>query len=302
MTDVPSSPRSKMESDFDKRIGEVLNERYRIESVLNSGGQGVVFRARDLIDGEVVAIKILRDEMAEDPNSRERMFREAQALASLLGTAAVRVYDQGWTADRAHFLVMELLDGVDLEAALNRIEATNERAEPRQVVDILMPVGETLERAHAHGIVHRDLKPANIFLLKSGEVRLLDFGFAKFMRLRALTMTGYVAGSPSYIAPEIWLKGSSKIDQRVDVYSLGAVAFRALSGRAPFVGKSVADVYRAATTAPRPKLTEFRPELRPSVDDWVEHALSIDPDGRFMSVRALLTAFASSLGIPAVFR
>jgi serine/threonine-protein kinase len=286
-----------MDSDFEKRIGEVLNERYRIESVINSGGQGVVFRARDLIDGDAVAIKVLRDEMAEDPDSRERMFREAQALASLLGTAAVRVYDQGWTADRAHFLVMELLDGLDLETALGRIEATGKRAEPSQVVEILLPVADTLERAHGHGIVHRDLKPANIFLLKSGAVRLLDFGFAKFTRLRALTMTGYVAGSPSYIAPEMWLKGSSKIDQRVDVYSLGAVAFRALAGRAPFVGKSVADVYRAATSAPRPKLTEFRPELRSSVDDWVEHALSIDPEGRFMTARALLTALASSLGI-----
>lgn len=195
---------------------------------------------------------------------------------------------------------MELLDGTDFETALSNLEARGERAEPAQLLEILRPVVDTLERAHSHGIVHRDLKPANIFLTKTGQVRLLDFGFAKFTRLRGLTLTGYVAGSPSYIAPEIWLQGSSKIDTRVDVYSLGAVAFRALTGRPPFVGKSIADVYRAATTAARPKLTELRPELRADVDDWVENALSADPDGRFMTVRALLNALTTALGFKVV--
>jgi eukaryotic-like serine/threonine-protein kinase len=294
VSSLTSPPR---EIDFKKRLGEVLVGRYRIESVISSGGQGVVYRAFDSKDNEAVAVKVLRDEMALDPDSRERMFREAQALASLLGTAAVRIYDQGWTTDNAHFLVMELLDGNDLETALTRLEANGNRVEPAQLIEILRPVVDTLERAHGHGIVHRDLKPANVFLTKSGEVRLLDFGFAKFTRLRGLTLTGFVAGSPSYIAPEMWLQGSAKIDCRVDVYSLGAVAFRALTGRPPFVGKSVADVYRAATSAARPKLTEFRPELRPDVDHWAEHALAVDPEGRFMTVRALLNALTSSLGL-----
>jgi len=294
---VSSSLQPHRDSDFEKRIGEVLNGRYRVVSVISSGGQGVVFRAEDLIDHEPVAVKILRDEMADDPASRERMFREAQALASLLGTAAVRIYDQGWTEDNAHFLVMELLEGVDFDAALTNLEATGHRAEPRQLLEILGPLVDTIERAHSHGIVHRDLKPANIFLLKTGQVRLLDFGFAKFTRLRGLTLTGYVAGSPSYIAPEMWLQGSAKIDQRVDVYSLGAVAFRALAGRPPFVEKSVADLYRAAISAQRPKLTPFRPELPPAVDDWAEHALAVDPEGRFSSVRATVNALTSALGL-----
>lgn len=298
MSSVPQSQEPKGDAEFDKRLGEVLSQRYRISSVVSSGGQGVVYRALDLVDGEMVAVKILRDEVAGDPDSRERMFREAQALSSLLGTAAVRIYAQGWTEDHAHFLVMELLDGIDLDTALSRIEGQGRRTEPMQLLEILVPIVETLECAHGHGIVHRDLKPANIFLLKSGQVRLLDFGFAKFTRLRGLTMTGYVAGSPSYIAPEMWLQGSSKIDQRVDVYSLAAVAFRALAGRAPFLGPSVVELYRAATTAPRPKLTDYRPELRPSVDDWVEQALSVDPEARFSTVQALVAAFASSLGLP----
>jgi serine/threonine protein kinase len=295
---VTASQPAKGETDFHKRVGELLNGRYRIESLIGAGGQGVVYRAVDKVDGEAVAIKILRDEIAADPGWRERMFREAQAMASLLGTAAVRVLDQGWTADRAHFLVMELLHGHDLESALGAIEAGGSRAEPRQVLEILEPVATTLERAHAHGIVHRDLKPANIYLLQGGEVRLLDFGLAKFMRLPGLTLAGYIAGSPSYIAPEMWLKGSEKIDQRVDVYSLAAVAFRALAGRPPFLGNTLAEFYLAATTAPRPRLTGFRDDLPPDVDAWVELALAIDPDARFSTVSALVKALSTALGLP----
>lgn len=286
----------KGEKDTRSRIGELLNARYRIESILGSGGQGVVYRARDLTDGEPVAIKVLRDEIAADPDWRERMFREARAMASLLGTAAVRVLDQGWTADHAHFLVMELLDGSDLEVALQAIERQGEHPEPRQILEILQPIVDTLERAHTHGIVHRDIKPANVFLLKNGGVRLLDFGFAKFTRLPGLTVAGFIAGSPSYIAPEMWLRGGEKIDQRVDVYSLAAVIFRALAGTPPFSAGAIGAIYKAATTAPRPKLTQFRPELPADVDSWVEQGLAIDPDARFGSVKALVNALSLALG------
>lgn len=299
---VSLSHPAKGELELKKRVGDVLNARYRIDAIIGAGGQGVVYRASDLVDGEAVAVKILRDEVAADPDWRERMFREAQAMASLLGTAAVRVFDQGWTADGAHFLVMELLHGSDLETALATIEKAGNRAEPLQVLEILIPVVATLEKAHAHGIVHRDIKPANVYLLHSGEVRLLDFGFAKFTRLRGLTLTGYIAGSPSYIAPEMWLRGSDKIDQRVDVYSLAAVAFRALAGQPPFGGTALADVYLAATTAPRPRLTTFRPELSTDADEWVDQALAIDPDARFGSVSALVNALTSALGFPQVQR
>jgi serine/threonine-protein kinase len=302
MPQVSVSHPVKADPDPNRRIGEFLNARYRIESLIGSGGQGVVYRAIDQRDSEAVAIKVLRDEIAADPGWRERMFREAQAMAQLLDTAAVRVLDQGWTVDGAHFLVMELLHGHDLESALAAIESGGRRAEPAQLLEIFGPVVATLERAHAHGIVHRDLKPANIYLLQDGSVRLLDFGFAKFTRLRGLTLTGYIAGSPSYIAPEMWLRGSDKIDQRVDVYSLAAVVFRALAGRPPFIGKTLTDFYLAATTAPRPRLTEFRAELPADVDAWVEQALAIDPDARFSTVSALLKALSTALGVPQIQR
>jgi len=288
---------AKHGKDSRSRIGEILNKRYRIESIIGSGGQGVVYRALDLTDGEAVAIKILRDELAADPDWRERMFREARAMASLFGSAAVRVLDQGWTADQALYLVMELLNGHDFETALGNVERSGEKPDPLQVLEIIRPIVDTLERAHAHGIVHRDIKPANVFLLHGGGVRLLDFGFAKFTRLPGLTVAGFIAGSPSYIAPEVWLRGGSQIDQRVDVYSLAAVVFRALAGTPPFTGDGLGAIYKAVTTAPRPKLTGFRPELPAKVDSWVEQGLAIDPDTRFGSVRALLNALSLALDV-----
>jgi eukaryotic-like serine/threonine-protein kinase len=292
---VPPPPPSHTEPS--RRIGEMLSNRYRLVSIIGEGGQGVVYRADDVKDREPVAIKILRDETAADPSSRERMFREAQALSTLLGTAAVHVFDQGWTMDGAHFLVMELLTGQDFEDVLRTLERDGGRIPIPQLLELLLPVVQTLERAHAAGIVHRDLKPANIFLLNTGQVRLLDFGFAKFTRLRGLTMTGFIAGSPSYIAPEIWSHGSSDIDQRADIYSLGAVIFRAISGKPPFVGSTIVGIYRSATKDPRPKLTTARPELSPEIDDWVEQALAADPDARFLSVTALYNALLYALGL-----
>jgi eukaryotic-like serine/threonine-protein kinase len=294
---VSSSRSAAGNADFRKRVGALLSGRYRIDSVIGSGGQGVVYSAADLVDGDAVAIKVLRDDFVADSDWRERMYREARAMASLLDTAAVRIYDQGCTDDGAQFLVMELLHGNDLDCALCAIEAKGERAEPRQILEIFGPVVATLERAHAHGIIHRDIKPANIYLLEGGGVRLLDFGFAKFTRLPGLTVTGFVAGSPSYIAPEIWLRGSDQIDPRVDVYSLGAVAFRALAGRPPFVG-SIGALYRAATTAPRPRITDLRPELSSGMDAWVEQALAVEPSERFSTVSALLNALTGALGFP----
>jgi serine/threonine-protein kinase len=137
------------------------------------------------------------------------------------------------------------------------------------------------------------LKPSNVFIVdaaRGGGVRLLDFGLAKLLDESALTADGMVAGTPSYIAPEAW-KGVSRIlDHRIDVYALGVLVFRALSGRSPAPQGNVLDVCGWAMTGERPSLHALRPSLPRSIDVWVDKALAIDPDGRFQSVRALWTA------------
>jgi serine/threonine-protein kinase len=268
-------------------------------SLLGEGGQSSVYRARDLRAGDEVALKILK--RGADSASTERMFREARAMASLQGTAAIRVLDQGWTEDGAMCLVMELLEGLPLDELLEKGESAGHRADLDLVIRVIGPVVKALHMAHDQGIVHRDLKPANIFVLsdaRGGGVRLLDFGFAKFQRMRKLTADGMVAGSPSYIAPETWQGKHDVIDHRVDVYALGAVIFRCLAGIPPFASTDLVVLLRDVTSSPRPSLHKLRPDLPPDIDDWVQQALMIDATQRFQSIVAMWRAFGYSVGRP----
>jgi serine/threonine-protein kinase len=277
------------------RIGQVIGKRYEVVSALGQGGQSEVYRARDLRDGDEVALKILKP--GADAESTERMFREARAMASLHGTAAVRVLDQQWSDDGAMCLVTELLVGQPLDEVLEASEKAGKRMDVKTAVQIFDPVVRTLTRAHEVHIVHRDLKPANIFVLSDQRgVRLLDFGFAKFTRLRGLTAEGMIAGSPSYIAPEVWGGKRDVLDHRVDVYGLGAVIFRCFAGIAPFASKDLATLLRDVTTAPRPSLIALRPDLPGAIDDWVLQTLTIDPNQRFQTAQASWRAFRSVVG------
>ncbi len=271
------------------RIGQVIGKRYKLVAELGSGGQGSVFKGVDLKDGDEVAVKVLVPS-TQDLHLHERNLREAHALTVLTGTAAVRVLHQAWTDDGAFCIVMELLRGSDLEKFLRNREDRGERVNPSDLITLLTPIVDTLEIAHKEGILHRDLKPGNIFILDSGEVRLLDFGFAKFTRMRPVTQAGWVAGSPSYIAPEIWV-GAAELDQRIDVYSLAAVMFRALVGKPPFMSTDLVEVLTMATTAPRPSLKAIRPDLPANIDAWLELALAISPNDRFSSASAMFNAF-----------
>jgi serine/threonine-protein kinase len=282
------------------RVGEIIDGKYELLSVIDAGGQGVVYRARDLRDNDTVAIKMLKDSVARSVEWRERMFREAQALAVLSGTSAVRVLDQRWTSDGVLCLVMELLQGADLETVLGRLSRRGLSFPVDALELVFEPVATTLERAHEKGILHRDLKPANIFVADSPNgpaVKLLDFGFAKFVRMRSFTRDGTIAGSPSYIAPETWMGFGSRLDRRIDVYGLAAVLFRALGGRPPFLGSDLAELYQRVIADPRPSLRALRPELPGDVDAWVEQALAVDREQRFSSVRAMFTALRVALGM-----
>ncbi len=282
------------------RRGDVIDERYELVELIGRGGQSLVFRAQDLKDGDEVAIKIIKGAFASDSDNRERMFREAQAMATLQGTAAVRVLDQRWTRGGLLCLVTELLRGYDLDAHLATFEYHKQLVSPAEVVKVLEPVIDTLEIAHSHGIVHRDLKPANIFVTdggRGGGTRLLDFGYAKFTRARSFTAQGTVAGSPSYIAPEAWEGHPEELDHLIDVYGMGAVIFRCLAGQPPFVANSVADLMAAATTAARPSLRAHRPDLPPQVDPWAATALAVRPSERFQSIGALWRAFQTATGV-----
>jgi serine/threonine-protein kinase len=275
----------------------VLDDRYELQDVIGRGGHGVVYRAKDRDSGSDVAIKFLHDSIAVDPQYNIRMLREAQVMAALAGTSAIRVYGLNTTPDGALYLVMELLAGRDFDSYLADLEDSGRRLSVYRLFELLDPIVDTLEAAHVRGIVHRDLKPGNIFVLDVGGARLLDFGLAKVMAAAHLTNSGLVAGSPSYIAPEVWKGNPRALDHRIDVYSLGAIVFRALSGEVPFAGNDIVEKLHLVTTAKRPSLHHLRPDLPPEIDEWVAEVLAIDPDLRFRQVRGMWNALRAIMGI-----
>lgn len=273
------------------KIGDTIDDLYRLVRLIGVGGQGMVFEAENLEIGAPFAIKVLNQEFAEDIDSVRRLRREAHAMGMLTGTAAVQVFGLNRTKLGDLYLVMELLQGQDLERYIQRFEGRGIPVPVRMMLELLSPIVETLEVAHARGIVHRDIKPANIFVLDSGirgRVRLMDFGMVKDLSSPTqLTRDGFVVGSPSYIPPEGWQGRTSLITHSADVYALGALVFRILTGEVPFHGENLVDIIRAVARGPRPSLIAKRPDLPKYLDPWVTRALAIDPKDRFGSAREL---------------
>ncbi|HVH41402.1 MAG TPA: serine/threonine-protein kinase [Labilithrix sp.] len=278
----------------EERLGEMVGGRYELRGILGQGGQSVIYRAKDQVAGDEVAIKVLK---LGDRDGTDRLYREARALISLDGTAAVRVLHQTQTEDGAPCLVTELLRGRDLNQHLADIEEGGGCMAASEIISIFEPIVKTLDAAHERGIVHRDIKPENIFVIHAawgGGVRLLDFGFTRFLHARRLTAPGLVAGSPSYLAPEAWA-GASDVDHRADVYALGVVLYRVLAGEVPFSGR-IHELLKIVRVAPRPSLHAVRPDLPKVIDAWVEHALAIRREDRFQRASALWNALVTCLG------
>jgi serine/threonine protein kinase len=278
--------------------GDVISNRYRILERLGSGAHGVVYRARDLETRGELALKFLGDGKALDPDLSQRMEREAVAMARLRGTSAVYVHGLATAQDGALYVAMEMLHGQDFEAYLADAEKRGGRIKAARLLEVLRPVASTLDQAHRQGIIHRDLKPSNVFIVdaaKGGGVRLLDFGLAKLADAATLTTDGVIAGTPSYIAPEAWRGASKVLDHRIDVYALGVIVFRALSGRLPPPSSDLLEICRWATTGERPSLHALRPSLPAAVDAWIEKALAIFPTERFQSVSSAFGALESIL-------
>jgi eukaryotic-like serine/threonine-protein kinase len=275
-------------ADQDPREGDTIDDRYVLGAELGRGGHGVVFRAVDTQSNEPVAVKVLRQNISEDPQYAVRLWREAQSLRMLWGESVVRVHRFGHDAQGFVYMVMDLMEGETLDQHLHDLEGFGDRMSAFEVLRTLDPVARALHTAHGKGIIHRDVKPANIFRVEGeqgGGVRLMDFGLAKMQGAEQLTQVGMIAGSPSYIAPEVWR--AQEFDHRIDVYSLGAVVFRCLAGRVPFSSPNNLELFMKVLKDPRPRLSPERPELSPEIDAWVATALAVNRDQRFPWVSAM---------------
>lgn len=265
--------------------------------VVGTGGHGLVYRGLERGSGLEVAVKILHRDLPNLEELEIRMTREHEALQELKGTAAIKAYGL-YREEGALCLVLELLRGQDLDHYLGDIEEQGRRMDVQTLFEYLTPIVDTLEVAHAKHILHRDLKPGNIFVLGRGGpggVRLLDFGLAWTATSARITADGIVLGSPSYIAPEVWDGDPKALDHRVDVYSFGAIVFRALGGRVPFPAVGLREKLTAVKEGERPSLHALRHDLTPAVDEWVKRALAVRREDRFPTVQSLWSTLRTTL-------
>ncbi len=267
--------------------GSVVADQFAIERLAGSGGMGTVYRAIDRHTGAPVALKVLHGRGAQDA---DRFVREAQLLAQLSHPGIVRYVAHGVTPDGERYLAIEWLDGESLGDRLARQGLTVEES-----LVLGRRVAEALAIAHRRGVVHRDLKPNNIFLAGGDlqRTKILDFGIARWRGgERAITLTGALLGTPGYIAPE-QARGEREIDARADVFSLGCVLFKCLSGRPAFAGDDVLAVLLKVALEEVPRLAELEDDIPPDLDDLVSRMMSKRPADRPRDAAAVLEALAA---------
>jgi len=272
-------------------IGTTI-QHYRVRERLGAGGMGEVYLAEDTRLGREVALKFLPSSAQADPDRRARLLTEARAASALRSSNIAAIYDIG-EYQGSDYLVMEYVEGDVLSARV-----ANGPLAVREAVDIARQVADALTEAHGRGIVHRDIKSANIIVTARGQVKVLDFGLAKFLQAPAGqasvdaaltvahdTMVGTVLGTVSYMAPEQALGRAA--DPRSDLFSLGVVFYEMLAGRLPFQGQSFSEVVDAILHQVPPALARFNYAITPDVDAVVRRALEKSPEMRYQDARSL---------------
>jgi len=272
-------------------------ESFQIGRVLGTGGMGTVVEATHAPSGRRVALKFLHDELLDHPTIPQRFAREVELATSLTTAHVARTFGVERTPHGTPFMIMELLDGRDLNGLL-RGEG---KLAPARASRLISQACEALEEAHARGIVHRDLKPENLFITVAADgndwVKVLDFGISKIADDEAgaakpkLTRVGTTVGTPEYMAPE-QLRGAKDLDGSADVYSLGCVLYEALTGRRPFTASRYDELVRLICTTDPTPLAQLRPDLPPAFCEVVGRAMARDRKQRIQSARALRESLA----------
>jgi len=283
--------------DLPVSIGDIVANKYRVDRVIGQGGMGIVVAAFHLELEQPVAIKFLNPEMGSRADAGERFRREARAAARIHSEHVARVLDIEVFEGRIPYMVMELLEGHDLEKELQLTGPL-----PVEVaVDYILQAIDAVAEAHAAGIVHRDLKPTNVFLAtRSGGqrvVKVLDFGISKLTGPGwgpepALTRSASIVGSPLYMSPE-QMRSARDVDARSDIWSLGAMLYELVAGRPPYDAETIPALCMAILNAPPPLLREVAPAAPAALEAILVRCLARDPNERFSSVAELAQALVT---------
>jgi serine/threonine-protein kinase len=272
-----------------RRVGSVLRDRYRVEELLGMGGMAAVFRGSHR-NGHRVAIKVLHPDLAKSKEICSRFLKEGYVANAVDHPNAVRVIDDDTASDGAAFLVMELLEGQTVDA---RRESVPGRKLPlAEVAKIAHDVLDVLVAAHAKGIIHRDLKPENLFLTKTNQLKILDFGIAR-MRDGAgtsWTRSGHAMGTPAYMPPEQAMGLTREIDGRTDLWAVGATMFSLLTGDFVHEAETVQQLLIFAATQHARSIRAVAPDLAPPFVTLIDRALAYDKNRRFADATEMLEA------------
>ncbi len=272
--------------------GDIVAGKYRVERVLGSGGMGVVLAARHIGLGHAVALKLMLSTRKADAMAHERFLREARATVSLRSHHVARALDVGTLDNGVAYMVMEYLDGADLQVIMEQRGPLS----VEEAVEYVLQACEAIAEAHAAGVVHRDLKPANMFLTTNADgspcVKVLDFGISKIMGAEGgLTGNAQAIGSPLYMSPE-QINSSKNVDERADVWSMGVVLYQLLSGSTPFHADTIQQLcMRVLFGAPTP-IEDLRSGIPAALKAVIAQCFEKDRDRRWPTI----AAFAAALG------
>jgi serine/threonine-protein kinase len=284
----------------EERVGNVLNDTYRLVRVIGRGGMGNVYEAAHLRLPRSFAIKLLNPSLAQHPQSIERFRREAEIASSQGEEHIAEVVDFNTAEDGSPYLVMEYLAGEDLAARLRR----RKRLTLKETARIVDHVAVALTAAHSRGIVHRDLKPENVFLCnrdgRDDFVKVLDFGISKIRGAGSTaTQAGAMLGTPNFMAPE-QARGQSNVDHRADIFALGAIVYECLTGEMAFSGSNLAVVLDQICNGQPAPIRSLNAEVPEAVQKVVDQALAKQPEARFSTVGQFRVDFLRAAGYRAV--
>jgi eukaryotic-like serine/threonine-protein kinase len=280
-----------VEASSDSLVGVVLGGAYQLVGCIGQGGMGAVYEAHHLRLQKRVAVKLMNRAMAKNEEALARFHREASVASRLGHPNLVNVIDFGTSEQGEPYLVMDYLEGEDLDRRIRRAGSV-----PRQsAVAIARQVASALAVVHAKGIIHRDLKPANIFLVQlPGEpdfVKVLDFGVSKIKAARTkLTANSTMIGTPEYMSPEQASGANDEVDHRADQWALACIVWEMLGGRAPFSGDDANAVFYQLINLDPPPLSKYAPDLPSAVESVLLRALSKRPTDRYASIREFTRA------------
>lgn len=283
----------------DPLIGEVLQDRYRVDKVLSRGAMGTIYKGTQEVIERAVAIKVMHEHLTADEVLLKRFERESKALSKLDHPHIITVYDCGLLKDGQPYIVMDLISGSTLSDLLKE----KRNLTPDEALPIFCQILDALSQAHKLSIIHRDIKPENIILQKDRNsefnVKLVDFGIAKVLSpdetVTQLTKLGEITGTPTYMSPEQY--SGTDIDERTDIYSTGVMLFECLTGQVPFFSSDLVRLVTMHVAENPPTLSSFRPDLTfpEELDMLVTKALSKDPSGRPQSAAEFKEALINSL-------